>query len=64
MESLCNLIIIRLLKFEEDCLKTEGEDRFLMKWSNFVFLVSAFYKAPIERSDFDPSHLENYFELC
>ena len=63
MESLCNLIMIRLWKFEEDCLKTEGGDRFLMKLSFFAFLVCAFHKEPIELSDFDLLYLKNYFEF-
>ena len=46
-----------------DCLITVG-DRFLIKWSNFAFLVFAFHKKPIEHSDFNPLNLENYFEFC
>ena len=41
------LIKIRLRKFEEDCLKTAGGDRFLMKYSIFAFLVCAFHNKPI-----------------
>ena len=40
-------IKIRMFKFENDCLKTVGGDRFLMKWSMFAFLVCAFHKDPL-----------------
>ena len=43
----CNLIKIRLLKFEDDFLKTAG-NRLLMKLSFFTFLVCGFHKEPIE----------------
>ena len=52
MESFCNLIKIRLWKFEEDCLKTVGGDLFLLKLSFFAFLVCAFHKEQIEIDDF------------
>ena len=54
-----NLIIDFKLKFEEDCLKNEGEDRLLVKWSFFVFLVCTFHKEPIVASDFDCLYLKN-----
>ena len=50
-------------KFEEDCLKNVGGDRFLMKLSFFAVLVYAFHKELIEFADFDPLHLKNYFEF-
>ena len=37
MEWFCKLIKIRQKQFEEDCLKTVGADRFLMKVSIFAF---------------------------
>ena len=40
-------------KFENDCLKAVGGDRFLMKLSTFAFLVFAFHKKPNELSGFD-----------
>ena len=64
MELFFNLIKIRLLKFEDDCLKTVGGDIFLIKKSIFPFLFCAFYKKPIELSVLDPLYLKNYFEFC
>ena len=63
MESFCNLKKIRLWQFEEDCLKTVGGDRFLMKLSFLAFLVCAFHKERIELSDFDPLYLKIYLEF-
>jgi len=57
MESFCNLIKIRLRKFEENCLKSVEENRFLMKLYFFAFLVCAFHEEPIELSDFDLLYL-------
>ena len=63
MQSFCNLIKIRLWKFEEGCLKIVGEDRFLMKLYLFALLVCALHREPIELSDFDPLHLKIYLEF-
>ena len=63
MKSLCNLITIRVWKFEEDCFKTLERDRLLMKLSFFAFLVCAFNKEPIELSGFDLLYIKNYFEF-
>ena len=48
MESFCNLITIRLEKFEEDSLKTVGGGRFPIKLSIFASLTCPFNKEPIE----------------
>ena len=63
-QMILKLVKSKLRKFEEDCLKTVGGDRFLMKWSFFAFLVCPFHKEPIERSGFNPLYLKNYFKFC
>ena len=62
-EILNYIIEIRMLKFEKNCLKTIGGDRFLMKLSFCAFLVCTFHKEPFEVSDFDPWYLKNYFRI-
>ena len=56
-------IKIILRKFKNDCLKTVGGDKFLMKQSIFEFLGCPFHNEPIKLSGFDPLYLENYFEF-
>ena len=51
----------RLLKIEEDCLKTVG-GIFFNETVLFNFLVFAFFQEPIEVSTFDSLYLKNYFE--
>ena len=63
MESLFGILKkIRLLKFEEDCLKT-AVDRFLKKMSFLAFLVCIIHKEPIELSNFDPLYLIIHLEF-
>ena len=48
------LVKSKLLKIEEDCLKTVGGDIFLMKYYFAAFLVCSFYNDHIRLSDFHP----------
>ena len=51
-------------KFEEDCLKNEGEDLYLLKWSFFAFKFAFHnYKELFIASNFDRLCLKNYFEF-
>ena len=52
-----------LWKFEEDCLKNEGGDRFLVKLSFFAFLVCTFHLESISVADFDCLYLKSHFEF-
>ena len=49
----CYCIKIRLLKFEEDCLKNVGGERFQMRNSFFAVLVFPSHKEPVMRPEFD-----------
>ena len=42
------LIKIRLIKFQNDCLKTEAGYIFLVKQSIFTVFVGSFHKEPLE----------------
>ena len=50
-------------KFKEDWLKTVGRDRFLIRWSTFLFLVCGFHDKHFVLTGFDPLYLENCFEF-
>ena len=52
-----------LYKFEEDCLKIEGRDKFKVKWLFFAFLVCAFHKDPIVAFDFNCLYLKKLFDF-
>ena len=50
-------------KKKNDSSKTIGGDRFLVKKSNFAFLVCDSHKEPIELFNLDSLYLKSYFEF-
>ena len=63
LQVFCIISKIIFVKFQNDCSKNEGGDRFLEKWSKIAVLVYPSHKEPIERSNFDRLYLKSYFEF-